>query len=153
MVPASDVAKYFLSKCDEESGDTISNLKLQKLLYYAQGFHLALTNGQPLFQERIEAWRHGPVAPRVYAQYARHRGNSIPIPEGFDPATIPADVREILDEVYEVYGQYSAWRLREMTHEEAPWQDAWDPDSGSEEISHDAMRAFFARQLIDQLMA
>jgi hypothetical protein len=54
MMPAHDVAKYFVSLVDEEAGDSITNLKLQKLLYYAQGAHLALYDG-PLFPERIEA--------------------------------------------------------------------------------------------------
>ena len=50
-----DVAQYFLAQMDEDAGDLISNLKLQKLVYYAQGFALALY-GRPLFPERIEAW-------------------------------------------------------------------------------------------------
>ncbi len=55
MLTCFDVADYFLSRCDEDSGDAISNLKLQKLVYYAQGFSLALL-GEPLFQNKMEAW-------------------------------------------------------------------------------------------------
>lgn len=58
---ALDVAKYFLFLArNREAGDTISNLKIQKMLYYAQGYSLALFN-KPLFDDRIEAWKHGPV--------------------------------------------------------------------------------------------
>lgn len=57
---AKDVANYFLAQVDEECGDSISNLKLQKLLYYTQGFHLAMT-GKLLFDEPIVNWQHGPV--------------------------------------------------------------------------------------------
>jgi uncharacterized phage-associated protein len=143
MLSAKDVARYFLSKCDEEAGDTISNLKLQKLVYYAQGFHLALTEGDPLFVESIQAWRHGPVVRALYAEYASYGSGAIPSPIDFDPSTIPDGTRQILDEVYEVYGQYSAWRLREMTHAEPPWRDAWDPDIPSVTISEEAMRRYF----------
>ena len=65
MISCQDVANYFLSLCDEDAGDLISNLKLQKLVYYAQGFHLAIS-GEPLFDEKIMAWEHGPVIPQLY---------------------------------------------------------------------------------------
>jgi uncharacterized phage-associated protein len=64
MLSCHDVAKYFLSLTDEDAGDLISNLKLQKLVYYAQGFHLALYD-ELLFEETIEAWTHGPVIPEM----------------------------------------------------------------------------------------
>jgi uncharacterized phage-associated protein len=124
-VDVRDVAKYFLSLCDEEVGDTISNLKLQKLVYYAQGFHLALT-GKPLFDDEIEAWAHGPVVPSLYHEYKDHKACAIKSPDDFDPSCIPSDVRALLDEVYTVYGQFSAWKLRNLTHEEKPWIDAYD---------------------------
>ena len=120
---AADVARYFLSLSDEEAGDTISNLKLQKLLYYAQGFHLAIFEA-PLFAEPIEAWVHGPVVPEIYRAYKDCGAEAIPAPSGFDPMQLDQPTRELLDEVYDVYGQYSAWKLRNMTHVEAPWVDA-----------------------------
>jgi uncharacterized phage-associated protein len=55
-----DVAKYFLAQSSVDAGDLISNLKLQKLVYYAQGFTVALT-GKPMFVERLEAWLHDPI--------------------------------------------------------------------------------------------
>ena len=73
MATVFDVARYILSRQDQNAGDTISNMKLQKLVYYAQGFALAIT-GKPLFQEDIEAWEHGPVAPALYPTAVRiHR--------------------------------------------------------------------------------
>lgn len=62
MLNCFDVAKYFLAQQDETAGDLISNLKLQKLIYYAQGFHLAISD-RPLFPEPIKAWIHGPAVP------------------------------------------------------------------------------------------
>jgi uncharacterized phage-associated protein len=133
---ALDVAKYFLALQDDE--EAISNLKLQKLIYYAQGFHLAV-RGRALFDDDIRAWEHGPVVPSVWREYNGYRGKPIPRPVGFDPVTIDVDTRSLLDEVSSVYGQFSAWRLREMTHAEPPWKDS--PSQAV--ISQAAMEAYF----------
>lgn len=135
-----DVANYFLANVDEGSGDSLSNLKLQKLLYYAQGLYLGMQD-QPLFREPIEAWDHGPVVPALYREF-KHRGNRpIEPPEEFEADDYAPEVREILDAVLAVYGQFSAWKLRDLTHAEPPWRDT--PRNG--EISHDALRQFFSR--------
>lgn len=144
MLSCDDVAKYFLALNDESAGDLISNLKLQKLAYYAQGFCLALY-GRPLFSERIEAWQHGPVVPDLYHQYKGYGSNAIPAPEGLDYSTYSVEEQKLLDEVYEVYGQFSAWKLRNMTHDEAPWRDMKDVVNG--EITHDSLREFFSTRL------
>ena len=140
---AEDIAKYFLAKGMESDGDDLSNLKLQKLLYYAQGFHLALFD-RPLFKARIAAWTHGPVVPSVYRQYKGYGSGPIQAcceyPTGFDEETI-----ELLDEVYAVFGQFSAWKLRNMTHQEPPWKDA---EGAAAEISHDAMRMYFRTRIV-----
>lgn len=139
---AQDVADYFLTLVDDEAGDSLSNLKLQKLVYYAQGFHLALT-GKPLFDAAIEAWEHGPVVPALYHKFKQHGSASIPPPEnGIDVKSYPEDVRDLLDEVYQVYGQYSAWKLRNMTHAEPPWIEAHNI-SPSTVISHESMKNYF----------
>lgn len=142
MASALDVAKYFLTFSDEDSGDLISNLKLQKLIYYAQGFHLALF-GSPLFSEPIEAWQHGPVVPVVYRAYREHGGHGIPSPIDFDETVFSQDQMEMLAEVYSVYGQFSAWKLRNMTHDESPWKNC----DINDEISHDAMLEYFKTRL------
>lgn len=146
MIKASTVARYFLSLTDEEAGDTISNLKLQKLLYYAQGFHLAVV-GEPLFGERVEAWTHGPVVPDVYHLYKHMGSSAIERPEEFDPGEVDEQARSILDEVYDVYGQYSAWKLREMTHLESPWLDAYKKGPGSA-IEPGRMAEYFKTRLV-----
>lgn len=146
MVSVHDVAKYFLSLTDEEAGDFLSNLKLQKLVYYAQGFHLALFD-RPLFADRIEAWTHGPVIPALYRAYKDYGAGAVPRAEDFDPETLDEAICKLLDEVYEVYGQYSAWRLRDMTHEEAPWVQAYGQGAFGAEIEQRAMRDYFRTQL------
>ena len=146
MLSCHDVAKYFLSLADEDAGDLISNLKLQKLVYYAQGFHLALYD-EPLFEEKIEAWTHGPVAPELYHTYKDYGANAIPRPTDMDFSIYDQHTREFLDEVYQVHGQFSAWKLRNMTHDEPPWKIAIDHGGI---ITRSSMQEFFKTQLVDQ---
>ncbi|KAF1006754.1 MAG: Antitoxin SocA [Luteibacter sp.] len=143
MPTAIDVAKYILSLTDEDSGELISHLKLQKLVYYAQGYCLAIL-GRPLFADRIVAWQHGPVTLSVWEAYKGHGANPIPKPDGFDRNVIDDEARGVVDEVYTVLGQYSAWKLRNMTHEEAPWANV----EINEEITPAAMTDFFRGQIV-----
>lgn len=101
------VADYFLTLGDPEAGDSISNIRIQKLLYYAQGVHLATTN-EPLFDDPIEAWRFAPVVPDVYHRFKTHGFENIPAPRGVDASTFSADQRSTLNDVNEAYGQFSA---------------------------------------------
>lgn len=142
----SDVAKYFRSLTNVEEGDLLSNLKLQKLCYYAQGIALA-TRGQVLFSEDIEAWQHGPVVPQLYREYAENGSKPISPPEDFSSSEIfhPADI-ELMNDVYDQYGQFSAWKLRNMTHEEAPWINAYKNPS-SKVISLEAIHQFFSGEV------
>ena len=136
------VAQYFLAQMDEEAGDLISNLKLQKLVYYAQGFALALL-GRPLFPERIEAWTYGPVVSELYHEYRGYGSDPIPQPGEIDFSIYDVQTRELLDEVYAVYGQFSAWKLRDMTHSEPPWRDT----PSGQEIQHDDLSCYFATRV------
>ena len=146
MLTCFDVADYFLSRCDDESGDLISNLKLQKLVYYAQGFSLALLD-EPLFEESIEAWMHGPVVPKLYAKYKNYGKDPLPS-DGFDKDKFTEDQLDLLEEVYNVYGQFSAWKLRNMTHEEAPWAETYIDGIGPISIPNDRMQNFFKTLIV-----
>ncbi len=141
MYDAQQIANYFLALCDEDEGEIISNLKLQKLLYYAQGFNLAIT-GERLFKENVEAWTHGPVVPPVYHSYKHCGTNALPKPDNFDSESLDKSARELIDEVFQVYGQYSAWKLANMTHIEPPWKNAI-AQGQSTEISDESMREYF----------
>jgi uncharacterized phage-associated protein len=141
MISAHQVADYFLTLSDEE--ESISNLKLQKLLYYAQGIHLALT-GDALFSENITAWAHGPVVVPVYHRFKEHGAQGIPRPDSADISAVTDSARSILDEVWSAYGQFSAWRLREMTHAEPPWRNT----AQSAIIDLELMREYFSTQIV-----
>ena len=120
MAKIDDVAKCFLYLDETNEGDGISNLKLQKLAYYAQGFYSAIFN-KPLFDNDIYAWTHGPVVQDLYHEYKKFGSNRIPVPTDFNPISLEKEEFEMIEEVFEVFGQYSAWKLRNMTHEESPW--------------------------------
>jgi uncharacterized phage-associated protein len=107
MVQVSEVADYLIA-FSHEHGDPVSNLKLQKLLYYAQAWQLALYD-EPLFNDRIEAWVHGPVVPSVYRQYKEWAW--MPIQHDPQPPALDSGVQAHLDEVMDVYGSMSAYQL------------------------------------------
>jgi uncharacterized phage-associated protein len=129
-----------------EKNDPVSNLKLQKLLYYSQAWHLAFLK-KPLFNEEIEAWVHGPVVPEVFRTYRDNRWARIPKREEFD---FP-EVRGHLEEVWRVYGGLTAYDLERLTHSEDPWKNAragLAPDASSHVvISKDSMRNYYSSRL------
>jgi uncharacterized phage-associated protein len=138
MIGAQNVSDFFLSLCEPDAGDTISNLKMQKLLYYAQGFFLALYN-KPLFQEKIIAWQYGPVVKEVYEAYSEYSHGAIPKPRRINLKVFDEETMDFLKEIYQVYGQYSALRLMQLTHDEPPWKNT----EIGEEITLEKMGRFF----------
>lgn len=138
MLTCFDVAEYFLAKMDDAAGDAITNLQLQKLVYYAQGFSLAII-GKPLFEEEFEAWQHGPVITALYMKYEACGAFGIELPKDFDESKFFAEQKDIMNQVYKAYGQFSAWKLRDMVLEELPWKST--PINGI--ISKSLMRDYF----------
>lgn len=146
MPTSNDIARYFLSLVDEDVGDGITNLKLQKLVYYAQGFHLAIYD-RKLFDEPIQAWTHGPVVPDLYQIYKKYQSGPIPSPNDVDISEYDDNLQDLLKEIYSLYGQFSAWKLRDLTHEEPPWANAYERCKGSS-ISENEMKEYFKSLLV-----
>lgn len=140
LTTAGIAAAYLCAIYDDEDAD-FTMLKLQKLLYYAQGYALALLR-RPLFGERIKAWEHGPVVPQVRMAYKDFPG-ILPRPEDLELLAVDPAVRAILDRVYAEFGQYAAWALRNMTHDERPWSET----TQSDEIDRQLMADFFTERL------
>ncbi|NGM14494.1 Panacea domain-containing protein [Verrucosispora sioxanthis] len=143
MATAHDVAAAVL----HELGP-MTAMKLEKLVYYCQGWHLA-REGHPLFQEPIEAWREGPVVPLLYRHHRRQRVVS-DWPHGEHSRLTPTQA-DTVRWVAESYGRFSATELSTMTHNELPWRVARGalPESASstEKLDIDLMRTYFARQV------
>lgn len=147
MVTAHDVAAYVVDWFERKYGpeSDLTPLKLQKLLYYCQAHYLAWA-GEPLFNEEVRAWDHGPVVPDVYHEYRTEFGkgsNIIDHAASGSVAAISPRTAEFLDEVLQVRGQYSAWRLRELSHEEAPWKDVYE-EGREHVITHESMKDYFS---------
>ena len=138
MLSASQVAEYLLGLSRPDVGDTISNLKLQKLLYYCQGLHLAMYE-KPFFNEKIYAWNYGPVIPEVYSAYKTFGAKGIDVPDEVDTSVFTNDQKELMNEVFTLFGQFSALKLMEMTHEETPWKITQQND----EIDHLKLTDYF----------
>jgi uncharacterized phage-associated protein len=142
---AGDVADYLIAFAHEH-GSFVSNLKLQKLLYYAQGWHLALFD-RPLFDDRFQAWVHGPVVPAQYRRFKEYGYRNIDAPVA--APELPEETVAFLDELIGVYLPIDAYELELMTHRETPWQNArgaLPPDAPSTAaLSEDDMRAYFKR--------
>ena len=139
MTSVHDVASYLIAQADKD-GNLITHLKLQKLCYYAQGYSLALM-AEPMFSEPIEAWEQGPIVRTLHDEYQQYRGTSIPAADEA-PEIEPWRAR-ILDMINQRFGWMSLWELRNRTHSELPWQEAWCLEGPDAELDHDAMRDFF----------
>jgi toxin-antitoxin system, antitoxin component, xre domain protein len=144
---AIDIAKWFLnenrSRMNDEDSDYITHLKLQKLLYYAQGCYLAVT-GEALFDEDLLAWEHGPVVSEVYQIYKSCGSHPIEFNEDYDN-NIDDFTQGVLHEVFDVFGQYSAWKLRQMTHDERPWKET----ARNGVINKNLIRDYFLKEYIE----
>jgi uncharacterized phage-associated protein len=117
MISAQDVAEYIIWS-SHESGSFISNLKLQKLLYYIQAWHLAVFQ-RPLFPEKFQAWIRGPAIPEIYQRYQHYQWRNID--EEVKPPDLDARTLEFIEEVLEEYGPLDARRLEQLTRDEDPW--------------------------------
>lgn len=135
---ASIIAKWFINELHPEP------LKLQKLLYLAQGFSYAFYDHE-LFSDQLEAWVHGPVVPSVYREYSIYK---------YDPITIKyklpkfnEEVLDVLNYVKDNYSKYDSKFLEEMSHNQEPWilsRSGLDPDERSDKtIPKSAIANYF----------
>lgn len=163
MYTPQDIANYFLDKAGE-ADMPMSAMKLQKLVYIAFGWYLALT-GRRLFEEEIEAWQHGPVIPSLYHEFKCYRGNPI---EGratlYDYDTndlhIPGvdegdeDTLSILSRVWEIYHPFTGGALRNKTHQPGtPWQQTYVEGCRSQTIPVNLIAEHFRDRITSYLDA
>jgi uncharacterized phage-associated protein len=129
-----DVSNYFISlslknKIDKNVVEGVTNLKLQKILYFAQCAYLSLYNKE-LFSDEIVAWQYGPVVRSVYHKYSDFVNNTLELPKNYD-SSLSVDIKKFLDGIWELFSKYSARELVNITHSHKPWMDAYATGIGS----------------------
>jgi uncharacterized phage-associated protein len=148
MITVFDVADYFLSRVDFETGSLMTHLKLQKMCYYAQAWHLVFDN-DPMFKQTFQAWAHGPVCPDLWNKYKEYKWHSIPSPEEFDGKVFKDAEVETLEAVWDAYSQFDGRYLEDLTHEEAPWviaRGSCPPGEACDNvITWETMKEFYTR--------
>ena len=116
-IPAKTLARWFVNHTDRASGDSVTQLKLQKLVYYTEAWFMVHFD-RTLTTADFEAWAHGPAIRALYGKYRAHGWDGLPPEKGPEPHGY---LCPFLEAVYNEYGQFSAKRLERMTHEEDPW--------------------------------
>ena len=158
MYDALEVARHIVNYCNEKNY-SISNLKLQKLLYFVQAYFLiASPDKKPCFWDTIEAWDFGPVVPNVYSEFKQFGGTNIPKisvyydsslgsfyadPIQFKDDKITKNDKKLIDDVIEKFKLYTASDLVTLTHAQAPWRDTYARGC-RKEIKVEAIRDYFA---------
>lgn len=159
MLDVINVARYIINYSNQKEYG-ISNLRLQKLLYFVQAYYLAFTEvGTPCFNDEIEAWDFGPVVPRVYQEFKRFGSGNIPTITSyivfddediwsahsveFDNETIPKCDRERINKVVDKFSSYSTTSLVSLTHNQRPWRDAYSGINNGI-ISKESIKEYFS---------
>ncbi len=124
----------------------VTNLKLQKLLYFAQATYLAKF-GRALFSDDIVAWQYGPVVEAVYNKYKKYDNQPIPIPSEFAEQTIPEDINLFVRSIWKSYGNYSANELIALSHKHSPWIVAYNSGKGTI-LSLESIKDFYNKKIL-----
>lgn len=158
---AAAVANEFLRLAHRDN-EEITPLKMQKLVYVAHGWYLAIT-GQPLLAEQVQAWQYGPVIGSLYQQFKHFGARAITgsaqvyTQEGYIPAKLdreadPAQVdkaRAIIERVWREYGKFTAAQLTTWTHTEgSPWSRVLDKEKPERQIPNQWIAEYFANQAV-----
>lgn len=136
------IANYFLELA-KSSDELLTPMKLQKLIYFAHGWHLAIYD-EPLISETVEAWRFGPVVPSVYHEFKGYGSGTISdfateldLTDDDDSFSLTSYIPKVnqndekvialLKKIWEIYGKYSGITLSNLTHkDDSPWAKVWD---------------------------
>lgn len=150
MTTALAVANEFI-KLSHSNERPITNMKLQKLVYFAQGFYAAMNNGERLFKEDFEAWKYGPVIPELYHKFKVYFAGAIPANHPFKESSELTDQEEkVIQWVYDNLGKYTAIQLSNFSHlENSPWATVFNnQDSPERVIAVKDMAEYFEKMLI-----
>lgn len=145
-ITANDIANWMTNQIDIDAGDSITHLKLQKLVYYAQAWALALLH-KPLFEEDFQAWAHGPVAVSIFNRYSTFGWQALPV--SACDIELDEETTSVLNEVWDAYGHMTGKELEKLTHSEMPWsstRNGLPPEAKSNAvIAKDVIAEFYNR--------
>ncbi len=111
---------YYIIEYSKHVGDLVTNLRLQKLLYFIQKEHLRQPQGDPAFEDDIFAWQYGPVVPNVYYEFSRYA--STPIINVEKIGDIDYSIETSIETVVKKYKKVPTWKLVQLTHSpNSPW--------------------------------
>ncbi|HSX48825.1 MAG TPA: type II toxin-antitoxin system antitoxin SocA domain-containing protein [Candidatus Saccharimonadales bacterium] len=145
MYKPLDIAAY-LVKLSNDIGEPLTNMKLQKLIYYVFAWY-AVEKGEKLFDEEIFAWKYGPVITSVYDAYKEFGADVIKEVKDGKPQTLDSFTKSLIEEVFNIYGNKTAIELVNLTHSEAPWRDTFNPDNQNTAIPfEDILNYYKARK-------
>ena len=149
MVSALTIANKFIERAKRESAE-LTNIQLQKLVYIAHGWSLAVLN-RGLIHDSVEAWYFGPVIPSLYHNLKQYGAGvveaSIPV---LSDQSLPSTEQALLNSVWKGYGQMSAFELSTITHREnTPWSRTMK-DFGLRSVIPEKYMAEYYRQLYDE---
>ena len=135
-----DIADFFIAKTNNAKikGETMTNLRLQKLVYYSYVWYLVIFD-KKLFEETIEAWQYGPVVNELYHE-VKNLGLLTDLES--DPDDLDDVVKNHLEAIWGLYSKYSASRLVDLTHEEKPWIEAYNTQS-KQQITDEKIISFY----------
>ncbi len=138
------LADYLICE-SRERGENLTPLKLQKLMFYADAWHLALY-GTEITDEQFQAWVHGPVALSQFHRFKDLKWR--PIMVDVEKPALDEHLRKHLDEIIDVFGSETAVALEIMTHEEKPWLEAREGIASDEPcknyISKEVTRSYYS---------
>lgn len=149
MANIFDFANFFIDLSIHNDEDPMTNLRLNKLLYFAQGCSLA-RRGKPLFSDKIEAWQYGPVVPSVYHNFKSYKKNPIDkVFKKYDPSVFSPEEFDLLIDVAREFGKYTSPTLVNISHaQDGPWRRVFDSDT-EKEIPLDEMEKYFKFHSLD----
>ena len=143
MLSSLTVADYLLAKTEQESF-SLTPMQIIKLVYLCHGWMLGL-HGRPLIADDVEAWRYGPVIRELYGAVRKFRSNPVVGPLSQNPGTFDEEEKDIMNQVFNIYGKYTGMDLSRLTHASgSPWRITFD--AGEKTISNDLIEDHF-RQL------
>jgi uncharacterized phage-associated protein len=153
-IDSLDLAKYVLCKVRN-----VKHLKLQKLLYYIEAWHVAVFD-KSIIDDRFEAWLHGPVSRKVWDEYKPESKlyDVIPVEQNKCAHaikkvedTLDEDQLALINDVFTEYGSKSAYHLEVLTHSEQPWiaarKGVTDGAASRAEISRSSMKKYYGAML------